>query len=168
MPPWGAQCRAHTRHSMRWALLAETTCPAFWQERGQKWNGLGASEGLQLARHLLSPEPQLLAEIPHSGRKRPCPAPPILDQPPGVPQTTQLRAHPVLPARDVEVAGRRVNSSSRCTGPNHQSCVVGESGKPSEERMRGEGTAGRGSCLCRRMTPGGGFGKLPAVVPGCC
>lgn len=60
--------------------------------------------------------------------------PPILAQPPGVPQIIQLRAHPVLAARDTEVAGRRVNSSSRCTGPNHRRCVVGESGKPSERR----------------------------------
>lgn len=70
--------------------------------------------GSTAAWYLLSPEPQLLAEVPHSGSRMPCP--PILSQLHEVPHTTQLRAHPVsgpmLAARDVELAGRCVNSSS--------------------------------------------------------
>lgn len=94
-----------------------------------EWSG--GFQGSTATYHLLSTEPQLLAKMPHEGSRGPCP--PILAQPRGVPQTTQLRARPVLgpvlAPGDVELAGRRVNSSSRCTVPNHGHSGVGEAGR---------------------------------------
>ena len=91
-------------------VLAERT---LGRELSQKWKGLWG-------RHLLNPGTRLLAEIPYLGSGRP--SPPGLAQRHGFPQTTQLRAHPVLgpglAARSVEVADRPVNNSNRCSVPN--------------------------------------------------
>ena len=46
--PEGAQRQAYRGPSAKWVLPGERPCPEFWRELSQKWNGLGASDGLQV------------------------------------------------------------------------------------------------------------------------